>query len=201
MIAAFARKACAALAGTHAEPVVVGVAPARPGLYAIHAPTTVWKELGLTRSAAERALYVGKSESSLAGRDVSTHFGFTGERRATSVTGYSTVRRSLAALLHDANGYRGTPRNQAAPGHYSNYGLIREHDEMLSAWMRRRLQLAFWEKPEDCTIEQLERVERAVFDCLLPPLNLKDVVTPWKPQLEQARIVMTREAKAWRPPP
>src|SRR6266487_2227107 len=75
----------------------------RPGLYAIHAQGVVWIELGLGEAPDERPLYVGKSESSFAGRDVRTHFGHTDATRSTSVTGYSTLRRSLAALLHDSH--------------------------------------------------------------------------------------------------
>lgn len=103
--------------------------PPRPGLYAIHSVSATWEELQLGAPPDERPLYVGKSESSLAGRDVTTHFGFTGAKRTTSVTGYSTVRRSIAALLHDSHGFRGMPRNPEKPGHFANYGLSRKHDE------------------------------------------------------------------------
>ena len=135
-------------------------APSCAGLYAIHAQAAVWVELGLGKPPDRRPLYVGKSESSLAGRDVTTHFGFTGVKRATSATGYSTVRRSLAALLHDVKGYRGVPRNRVTPGYYSNYGLVPEQDDDLSAWMRERLRLACWPKPHACTLDQLKCVER-----------------------------------------
>jgi len=191
--------AVSTLARTHSRPVVLGMrsAPAAPGLYAIHASPKVWVELGLGEPPDERPLYVGKSESSLAGRDVRDHFGFTGETRTTSITGYSTVRRSLAALLHDSDGFRGVPRNQAKPGHYANYGLTREQDAELSTWMRKRLQLACWSKPEACSIEQLEAVERVLFGDLRPPLNLRNVVTDWTSQIDAARKVMATEARAW----
>jgi hypothetical protein len=191
--------AASALARTRSRPVVLGLpsAPAAPGLYAIHASPAVWVELGLGEPPDERPLYVGKSESSLAGRDVRDHFGFTGETRTTSITGYSTVRRSLASLLHDSDGFRGVPRNQAKPGHYANYGLTRDQDAELSAWMRKRLQLACWSKPEACSIEQLEAVERRILRDLRPPLNLRDVVTHWTSQIDAARKVMATEARAW----
>lgn len=201
-IAALARDATAALARAHAQPVAKGMqsAPSQPGLYAVHAPIAAWQKLGLGKPPDERPLYIGKSESSLAGRDVTTHFGFTGDSRSTSVTGYSTLRRALAALLHDSGGYRGRPRNPAKPGTFSNYGLSSEQDGDLSEWMREHLQLACWPKPESTSIEQLKRVERAVAERLLPPLNLKGVVTPWKPQLDAARGMLASEAARWRPP-
>jgi hypothetical protein len=61
------------------------------------------------------------------------------------------VRRSFAALLHDELGLRGIPRNTAKPGYYSNYGLSAAHDAVLTRWMRERLMLAVWSKPDGCT--------------------------------------------------
>ena len=123
-------------------------------------------------------------------------FGFTNEERATSVTGGSTLRRTLAALLHDSHGFRGVPRNLANPGHYSNYGLTSQHDRELSDWMRQHLQLACWPEPGECK-EQLEQIEKAVFRSLQPPLNLKDVDTRWKAQIQAARRLMVTEARRW----
>lgn len=113
------------------------------------------------------------------------------------MTGYSTLRRSLAALLHDSRGFRGIPRNPERTDQYANYGLSRVQDDELSDWMRKRLQLSCWPKPDACSIEQLRLVEQAVFRRLLPPLNLKDLVTPWKPRIDAARRVMSAEARGW----
>jgi hypothetical protein len=189
-------QAAAALAAAHARMVEVGLesAPPQPGLYAVHAPAEVWHELSLGSPPDHRPLYVGKSESSLAGRDVGTHFGFGAESRGTSVTGGSTLRRSLAALLHDSHGFRGVPRNPSKPSRFSNYGLAPRQDSELSQWMRERLLLACWAKPEDCT-EPLAVVEGAVLRRLLPPLNLANVVTPWNPQIAAARRVLAAEAR------
>lgn len=201
-ISTLVREASAALTRSHAEPVRrrIPTAPPRPGLYAIHAPASVWSELGFGKPPDARPLYVGKAESSLAGRDVSTHFGFTGESRATSVTGGSTLRRSLAALLRDRNGFHAIPRNPAKPGHYSNYGLTPEDDDVLSEWMRGKLRLACWPKPDGISIEELKRVEGALTERLLPPLNLDGVVTPWRAQVAAARSTMAEDARSWKPP-
>ncbi len=134
-----------------------------------------------------RPLYVGKAEKSLVARDLSTHFG-------DGRTGSSTVRRSFAALLHDGLDLRGIPRNPDKPGYYANYGLSPEHDAKLTAWMRRRLRLAVWPKTGDV---ELLSVERAVLRQLQPPLNLKDVETPWSTQVGDARKRMADEARAW----
>jgi hypothetical protein len=197
-MAFWADEAAAALVTTNALPVELGMlsAPPKAGLYALHAPLAVWEELGLDPASDDRPLYVGKSESSLAGRDAGVHFGYTSDSRATSVTGSSTVRRSLAALLRDSHGFRGVPRNPQKPGHFANYGLTREQDALLSEWMRDRVRLACWPLPAGCH-EALKLIEKEVFRLRLPPLNLKDVVTRWKPQIEAARRVLAAEARFW----
>jgi GIY-YIG catalytic domain len=186
------------LAATKASPVDRGIrdVPPRPGLYAIHGARETWEELQLGEPPDDRPLYVGKSESSLAGRDVTTHFGFTGANRTTSITGSSTVRRSVAALLHDSHGLRGMPRNPEKPGHFANYGLSRKQDQLLSNWMRERLRLANWPAPPEC-VGQLVEIEHAILIELLPALNLDKVKTPWKGKIDLIRDVLRREARAW----
>jgi hypothetical protein len=164
--------------------------PASPGLYAIYGDE-VWHELGLGDPPDDRPLYVGKAEDSLAARDIKTHFG-------DGRTGQSTVRRSFAALLADRLDLRGMPRNPGNPGHYSNYGLSPDHDRKLTAWMRRNLRLAVWAKPVDLP-ESLIAIERAVLARLRPPLNLKDVETPWAARIKAARRVLAEEARDWKP--
>ena len=175
-----------------AEPIARAAArvPRKPGLYTIHGSATAWRELGLGKPRDERPLYVGKAEESLAGRDIDTHFG-------NGRTGQSTVRRSFAALLHDTLGLRGMPRNPARPGYFTNYGLSPEHDELLTRWMREHLRLAVWPKPEECKVALLT-IERRLLATLQPPLNLKDVATPWSAKLSAARRVLADEARDWR---
>jgi hypothetical protein len=161
--------------------------PGRPGLYAIYGDATTWLELGLGAPPDGRPLYLGKAEDSLVTRDLKTHFG-------DGRTGQSTVRRSFAALLHDTLGLCGIPRNPAKPGYFSNYGLTAAHDAALTRWMKERLELAVWRKPVDCAF-RLGEIEVALLLELLPPLNLKDVVTPWTMRVKAARAVMADEAR------
>jgi hypothetical protein len=161
--------------------------PDRPGLYAIYGDPSTWAQLGLGEPPGARPLYIGKAEDSLVSRDLRTHFG-------DGRTGQSTVRRSLAALLRGSLGLRAIPRNPAKPGYFSSYGLSPAHDTDLTAWMREYLQLAVWIKPDG---GHLESVERRVLSALIPPLNLKDVTTPWQPQVKAARATMAAEARRW----
>jgi hypothetical protein len=130
---------------------------------------------------------VGKAEDSLVSRDINTHFG-------NGRTGSSTVRRSFAALLREPLRLEGRPRNPAKPERPANYGLAPEHDEKLTAWMREHLALAVWPKPGDCSIA-LKAIEVVLLQKLLPPLNLTDVVTPWRARVKAARKVMADQAR------
>jgi hypothetical protein len=53
----------------------------------------------------------------------------------------------------------------------------------------RARRLAVWPKPEGCEIT-LGVIENTVLWVLEPPLNTKDVVTPWTTQVKAARKVM-----------
>jgi hypothetical protein len=163
--------------------------PSTPGLYSFHGGDSVWKQLGLGSPPDDRPLYVGKSESSLAARDVRTHF-------AAGRTGSSTLRRTLAALLVDRLDLVACPRNPAKPGHFSNFGLEPEGDERLSRWMAEHLWLAVWPSPAGIVLND---VETAVLQRLIPPLNLSKVATPWKPMISSARRRMAAGAASWSP--
>ena len=70
-------------------------------------------------------------------------------------------------------------------------------DAELSEWMRERLLLACWAKPERLG-EPLALIEQALLARLLPPLNLASVATLWKPTVDAARRTMAAEARAWK---
>jgi hypothetical protein len=164
--------------------------PDRGGLYAIYGSAEVWQLLSLGDPPDDRPLYVGKAEDSLVTRDLRTHFG---EQRLgrQSLTGRSTVRRSLAALLPDELGLDARPRNPRKPGRYANYGLSLEGDRALTAWMRSNLTLAAWIGDR----RRLAEVESKILQHWKPPLNLAGVTTPWSKQVSAARAAKAAEAK------
>ena len=188
-LASFAREALLALAAEHAQPIARAAeqVPRRPGLYAIHAGSEVWLELALGEPPDERPLYLGKAEASLVSRDLDTHFG-------DGRTGSSTVRRSFAALLREPLGLEGRPRNPAKPERPSNYGLSPADDRKLTGWMRDKLSLAVWMKPDNCRFALVD-IERRLLEILVPPLNLTGVVTPWTSSVKGARKVMADQAR------
>lgn len=161
--------------------------PGAPGLYAIHGAPDVWIELGLGAPPDLRPLYVGKSERSLARRDVGTHF-------ADGRTGQSTVRRSLAALLVEPLQLVACPRNPARPERFANFGLEPASERRLTAWMHERLGLATWASPPGTVLAD---VEADVLQRLVPPLNSDKVNGPWRSELRAARARMAAAAEAW----
>jgi hypothetical protein len=82
--------------------------PARPGLYAIHTAAEVWQLLDLGAAPDARRLYIGKAEKSLQSRDLNVHF-------RSGKTGWSTVRRSLAARLQRHLDLVACPRSSTLP--------------------------------------------------------------------------------------
>lgn len=164
-----------------------------PGLYAIRGSQNTWDELGLGTAPDDRPLYVGKSESTFASRDVAVHFGQR-KRGTQSPTGGSTLRRSLSALLAAEHGYEGIPRNPDNPGHFTNFGLSRADDDQLTDWMNRNLRIAVW--PHEYAGD-LDSIETQVLGEMVPPLNLNKVATPWRRQVKDARKLLAHQARVW----
>ncbi len=161
--------------------------PKSPGLYAIYGPPSTWNQLKLGDPTNDRPLYVGKSESNLADRDVKTHFG-------DGRTGSSTVRRSFAALLRDSLGLHALPRNPAKPADFDRYSLSPMDDAQLTAWMREHLTITVW--PHHCNPGPLKEIEKHILKAWGPPLNLTHVVPTHSTVLvKAARRMMAQEAR------
>ncbi|MFJ8042048.1 GIY-YIG nuclease family protein [Kitasatospora sp. NPDC096147] len=158
--------------------------PSAAGLYAIHGDAAAFGELGT--GGADRPLYVGKAERSLAGRDLRTHF-------ATGRTGSSTLRRTLAALLREPLALRAVPRNPARPDGSATYALAPEGDERLTAWMRARLCISVWRGPAGA---DLAGIETAVLRAVRPSLNLAGMGSAADPRIRAARAAMAAEARS-----
>lgn len=176
-------------AGVPLEDAKVTV-PSVPGLYAFHGSANTWSQLGLGEPPDTRPLYVGRSLSSLLGRDVFTHF-------STGKTGSSTLRRSVAALLKAPLQLRAQPRNSGNPERFANFGLDFDSDVRVTMWMTEHLRLAVWPCPN---LDLVKESETAALKVLLPPLNLAGIDTPWRSRVSAARAQMARDAAEWRAP-
>ena len=152
------------VAALQARPVAIGEAvdglPREAGLYAWWGPAGVIPGVtGPEHPTADlELLYVGiagsgpSSKSTLRSRVVGNHI------RGT--TGQSTLRRSLAALLSEGEGWRSTWTTRPV--------LVAEDEQRLSQWMAATLRLTWAPHPEPWT------VEAAVIEQLQPPLNQAD---------------------------
>lgn len=166
-----------------------------PGLYSIHAAPHAWGVLGLNHRPGA-ALYVGKSESSLARRELHQHFSTNPALQAR--TGSSTVRRSFAALLHERLNLRAVPRNKAKPERFANFGLEPDGDRLLTRWMNEHLTVAIWAAPKGLPIATLKAIEVHIIRAWTPPLNITD--NPGRLEyLREARARLANEARAWSP--
>ena len=168
-----------------------GGVPNVPGLYALYGSPAGWRALGLGSPPDDRPLYVGKAEASLVSRDLKTHF-------ATGKTGWSSPRRSFAALLSAAGVLELVPMprrpGNPEPTKWTHYGLEDPGDGQLTDWMCSKLRIAVWPSPPGTV---LKAVETEVMGYLLPPLNLIGVSTPWTGQVRTARAMMARQAREW----
>ncbi|MBV1780834.1 hypothetical protein KRR55_17100 [Paeniglutamicibacter sp. ABSL32-1] len=160
-----------------------------PGLYAIYGDSKAWVDLGFVPRPGT-ALYVGKSESSLADRELNTHF--AAGRTGKAQTGSSTVRRSFAALLRATLDLHAVPRNMDKPGYFSHYGLTPSGDARLTAWMHKHLTLAVWEQTAQLTHPLIE-IETAVIRHWIPPINIDKNPQPLQ-RLSRERSAMARQA-------
>ncbi len=144
------------LAAVTASPLDGG-APAEPGVYAWWVvPGAVPGITGPRHPSADiELLYVGiarnraASKATLRSRLVRNHI------RGT--TGQSTLRRALASLLSEQEGWRSRWTTRPV--------LVRVDDDRLSVWMHDALRVTWAVHSEPWT------VERAVIEELQPPLN------------------------------
>jgi len=138
-------------------PAADGGVPAEPGLYAW------WAQAGAVPgiagpphpSAELELLYIGlarnggAARSTLRSRVVGNH--------VRGTTGQSTLRRGLASLLSEREGWR---------TRWTTRPVLVNSDELrLSAWMTARLQLTWAVHPQPWTVED------DVIEALQPPLN------------------------------
>lgn len=168
------------------QPAAQAGVPDRPGLYAIKGDAGVWAELGLGHPPDDRPLYVGKAERSLAGRDLRQHFG-------TGLTGWSTLRRSLAALLRARLRLVAVPRSPGRPSPRASYGLEEAGDARLTAWMNTNLRIATWVPAERVRLADIERELLQIWE---PPLNLTGVRNPWTGMVKAARRTIAASTRS-----
>ena len=156
--------------------------PSAPGVYAWWARFGALPGISGPRhdGADLQLLYVGiapngaASKATLRSRVVGDHI--------RGKTGSSTLRRSLAALLSEQQGWR---------SRWTTRPVLVNADELrLSEWMAERLQLTWAEHPQPWTVEAQVIAE------LEPPLNQADnAAHPLHPVVREARQKWRNDAR------
>ncbi|MFT3723714.1 MAG: hypothetical protein QM773_09025 [Hyphomonadaceae bacterium] len=153
--------------------------PDAPGLYAIFLRPRC--QLLPITPAEHGLLYAGATHDGLSARD---HF--------TENSGFSTLRRSLGAILRKHLWLQPCPR---APGpsetNTRNYAFAVDGEAILSRWMRANLLVSTLSLPG----ADLPTLEAEVIAKLEPPLNLTGWDNPQRPLIKRMRADCTRLAK------
>lgn len=126
-------------------------------------------------------IYVGMTEQGLDARNHVTH----------KHSGFSTLRRSLGALLKDKLDLRALPRS--AGKSRSNtlcYRFDDEGEKALTAWMQENLLCAQIEVTNDVAASEADLIS-----ALQPPLNLKGWRNPDASEIKALRALCAVEAE------
>lgn len=150
---------------------------AEPGLYAWTAsnPDRLHPEAG-------RVVYVGRSKD-LAAREYDQHLSPEG-------TGWSTLRRSIGALLQAELELEAWPRSAGpSASNVRCYRFAPDGEERLSAWMGENLSVAVFPHPRP------DSVEGSVIGQTKAFLNLKGWANPHRTEIMALRRVCAEEAR------
>lgn len=130
-------------------------------------------------------LYIGQSKD-LAAREIEHHFG-------DKNTGFSTLRRSIGAILSGELGLSAHPRSKgASESNVRNYRFSEAGDQRLSGWMAEHLSVAVYPTADYAEIEpELIRL-------LKPVLNLKGWENPQRTEIKLLRKRCADQARACR---
>lgn len=134
------------------------------------------------------AVYIGKS-SNLAQRDSDTHF-------APGKTGFSTLRRSIGAILKQELALKCRPRGTGtSKTNYTNYRFDDAGEARLSDWMIKNLWVGAFALDRD----SLKTYERGLIGLACPPLNLTGWANPEARSIREMRKACADEARLQHP--
>jgi hypothetical protein len=155
-------------------------APSAPGVYAWFLDDA--RVLPSLPAQGPDPIYVGLS-SDLAVRECTTHF-------KAGQSGFSTLRRSLGALLKDELHIRAQPRGTGASStNYRNYRFDDAGEAVLSGWMREHRRVAV----HPCA--DPDGIETDLIALACPPLNLTKWANPHAAEIKALRKACVEEAK------
>ncbi len=156
-------------------------APPASGVYAIFLKEGA--RLHLEDLPSNGLIYVGTS-SNLSTREYDTHF-------ASGKTGFSTLRRSIGALLKRDLKLKAIPRGAGnSPTNYRNYCYTTDGEERLTTWMKANLEIGV------CSVSgNYKEVEAELITELKPVLCLKGWPNPVAAYIKNLRKKCVEEAQ------
>lgn len=154
--------------------------PCEPGMYAWFL-TPQCSIPGLA-PGVDQTVYVGRS-ASLSRRAIDNHLN-------SDSTGFSTLRRSLGALLKQKLQLSALPRSTgSSESNVCCYRFDSVGEHRLTEWMHRHLLVSV------CAVENPKLQEKAVIRLLCPPLNLTGWANPAKAGIKRLRKICKDEAR------
>jgi hypothetical protein len=158
-------------------------APPAPGVYGFY--LTSASAFPVISVPGDGPLYLGLS-SNLAQREFDTHF-------QPGQSGFSTLRRSLGALLKDQLDLVVIPRGTGASDtNYRNYRFENEGESRLSEWMRAHLLVGVH------PVDDPRALERELIGLARPPLNLTGWANSDAAEIKALRKACVEEARRTR---
>jgi GIY-YIG catalytic domain len=158
-------------------------APSLNGVYAIYLRSPEALEPFI--EGRDGLIYIGLS-TNLAEREFEQHF-------ATGNTGFSTLRRSIGALLKTGLKLRAIPRSDGpSETNVRNYRFTPKGEDRLTDWMQGNLEVGV-----HASIHY-DQLEDALVGSLKPLLNLTKWPNPQRKEIKRLRKVCADEARAFR---
>ncbi len=162
----------------------------KPGIYAIFtAKVLALSKLNITLPKGE-LIYIGSSKN-LATR-IKKHFKPSG-------TGFSTLRRTLGAILKSELNLKCIPRGLGkSEQDYRCYCFDRYGEKLLTDWMFKNLQIAIYYCDIDYYDDKtLKLLEINLIKKTRPILNLNEWNNPYKERIKALRKICINEAKMY----
>lgn len=155
--------------------------PNRSGIYAIYLKEG--SDIKGYSISVDGFIYIG-STVNLKDRGYENHFN-------SDSTGFSTLRRTIGAIMKEELGIKAIPRRSgASETNFINYKFFGNGDNLLTNWMINNLEIGF------CPIfEDYEKIEKLLIVLLQPILNLKGWDNPYKRRIMELRNKCAIEAR------
>lgn len=155
--------------------------PAAPGVYAWFMRCD--GRLGPFDVASDTPIYIGRTMD-LAERALRNHF-------KSGSTGWSTLRRTLGAIMKDELALVAIPRSPSrSESNLRHYRFDPVGEAALTAWMRSNLDTGV------CATSDPEKAEQELLAWVVPMLNLQDCQNPCARSIREMRKRCIDEASA-----